>query len=85
VQNATSIGSAGGGAGAGKASFSPLTVDIHSFTGLATLFGDAAKGENLGTVELAAVDTLKGESLKVYDIQVHRRMLFSKSTATSSR
>ena len=70
VQNATSIGSAGGGAGAGEASFSPLTVDIHSFTGLATLFGDAAKGENLGTVELAAVDTIKGESLKVYDVKL---------------
>ena len=70
VQNATSIGSATGGAGAGKATFSPLTIDIHSLTGLASLFGDAARGENLGTVELAAVDTVKGQSLKVYDIKL---------------
>ena len=70
VQNTTSIGSATGGAGAGKASFSPLTVDIHSLSGLASLFGDAARGENLGTVELAAVDTIKGQSLKVYDIKL---------------
>src|SRR4029077_13291491 len=67
VQNTTSIGSAGSGAGAGKTSFSPLTVDIHSHSGLATLFSDAARGENLGTVELAAVDAVKGQSLKVYD------------------
>jgi len=71
AQNATSIGSAtGGGGGAGKTTFSPLTVDVHSLSGLATLFGDAARGENLGTVELAAVDTIKGASLKVYDIKL---------------
>src|SRR5246127_1178630 len=70
VQNSRTIGSATGGAGAGKTTFSPLTVDIHSLSGLATLFSDAAKGENLGTVELAAVDTIKGQSLKVYDIKL---------------
>ena len=70
VQNSETIGSATGGAGAGKASFSPLTVDIHSLSGLASLFSDAARGENLGTVELAAVDTVKGQSLKVYDIKL---------------
>src|SRR4029077_7280746 len=50
--------------------FSPLTVDVHSLSGLAALFSDAAKGTNLGTVELAAVDTIKGQSLKVYDIKL---------------
>ncbi len=45
VQNATAIGSASTGAGAGKTTFSPLTVDIHSLSGLATLFADVAKGE----------------------------------------
>ena len=70
VQNSETIGSATGGAGAGKATFSPLTVDIHSLSGLASLFGDAARGENLGTVELAAVDTIKGQSLKVYDVKL---------------
>src|SRR5262245_30561504 len=44
VQNTGSIGSASGGAGAGKAQFSPLTVDIHSLAGLASLFGDVASG-----------------------------------------
>ena len=70
VQNSRTIGSAGGGAGAGKTTFSPLTVDVHSLSGLAALFSDAAKGSNLGTVELAAVDTIKGQSLKVYDIKL---------------
>jgi type VI protein secretion system component Hcp len=70
VQHTTTIGSATGGAGAGKTSFSPLTVDIHSLAGLATLFGDVAKGGNLGTVELAAVDTVKGQSLEVYDVKL---------------
>src|SRR5262249_41795344 len=70
LQNTRSIGSATTGAGAGKTSFSPLTVDIHSLTGLATLVGDAVKGSNLGTVELAAVETIKGQSLKVYDVQL---------------
>jgi type VI secretion system secreted protein Hcp len=69
AQNTTSVGSATGG-GAGKTTFSPLTVDIHSLSGLATLFGDAARGESLGTVELAAVDTVRGGSLKVYDIKL---------------
>jgi len=70
VENTTRIGSAGGGAGAGKTSFSPLTVDIHSLSGLASLFSDAARGENLGTIELAAVDTIKGQTLKVYDLKL---------------
>src|SRR5262249_49110011 len=70
AQDSVSIGSAGGGAGAGKTTLSPLTVDIHSLTGLAALFGDVATGEHLKTVELAAVDSIKGESLKVYDIKL---------------
>src|SRR5262249_14611533 len=40
VENSRSIGSATTGAGAGKATLSPLTVDIHSLAGLATLFSD---------------------------------------------
>jgi type VI protein secretion system component Hcp len=62
--------SAGTGGGAGKAQFSPLTVDIHSLTGLASLFGDAASGHVLPKVELAGVETIKGQSLKVYDIKL---------------
>jgi type VI protein secretion system component Hcp len=70
AQNSTSIGSAGSGAGAGKTTFSPLTVDIHSLSGLATLFSDAAGGANLDKVEFAAVDTVRGQALKVYDIKL---------------
>src|SRR5262249_58048766 len=39
----------------------------HSLAGLATLFGDAANGAHLKTVELAAVN---GQNLKVYDIKL---------------
>src|SRR5262249_15982518 len=67
AQNSTTIGSAGTGGGAGKTTFSPLTVDIHSLAGLVTLFGDVTKGEHLKTVELAAVN---GQNLKVYDIKL---------------
>src|SRR5262249_50702996 len=53
IQNTGSIGSAGGGAGVGKAHFSPLTVDIHSLAGLAPLLHDVASGQALKSVELA--------------------------------
>ena len=66
AQNSTSA-STGSGGGAGKTTFSPLTVDIHSLAGLAALFGDVTKGEHLKTVELAAVN---GQDLKVYDIKL---------------
>src|SRR5439155_25369050 len=44
VQNTASFSA--GGAGAGKAVFSPLTLDIHSLSGLSTLFGDVASGKH---------------------------------------
>ncbi len=52
----SSIGSATGGAGAGKTQFSPLTIDIHSLAGLATLLGDEVAGRAIKSIELAAVD-----------------------------
>jgi hypothetical protein len=58
------------GAGAGKAQFSPLTVDIHSLTGLASLFGDAASGHVIPAVQLVGVETIKGQSQTVYDIKL---------------
>src|SRR5262249_10171067 len=60
----------GGGAGAGKAEFSPLTVDIHSLAGLAPLLGDVASGHHIKFVELVGAETIKGESLKAYDLKL---------------
>ena len=70
VQNTGSIGSASGGAGAGKAEFSPLTVDIHSLAGLAPLLSDVASGHALKSVELVGVETLKDQNIKVYDVNL---------------
>ena len=67
VQNTASF-STGAGGGAGKAVFSPLTVDIHSLTGLASLFSDVAKGEHIKSVELVGAQTIKDQSIKVYDV-----------------
>ena len=69
MQNTASF-SAGGGAGAGKAVFSPLTVDIHSLSGLSTLFGDVASGKHITSVELAGAQTIKDQSVKVYDVKL---------------
>jgi type VI protein secretion system component Hcp len=71
IQNTGSIGSATGGAGAGKAQFSPLTVDIHSLAGLASLFGDVAAGRALKSgVELVGVETIKDQNIKLYDVKL---------------
>ena len=70
MQNTGSIGSASGGAGAGKAEFSPLTVDIHSLAGLAPLLSDVASGHALKSVELVGVETLKDQNIKVYDVNL---------------
>jgi hypothetical protein len=45
-------------------------VDIHSLAGLSTLFGDVASGKLLQSVELVGAQTIKGESLKVYDLKL---------------
>jgi hypothetical protein len=45
-------------------------VDIHSLAGLAPLFGDAVTGHVLKSVELVGAETLKGQSLNVYDIKL---------------
>ena len=76
VQNTGSL-SSGAGGGAGKAEFSPLTVDIHSLAGLSTLFGDVASGRHLTSVELVGAETIKGESLKVYDLKLSEVLVSS--------
>jgi type VI protein secretion system component Hcp len=70
IQNTGSIGSASGGAGAGKAQFSPLTVDIHSLAGLAPLLGDVAGGHALKSVELVGVESIKDQNIKVYNVNL---------------
>jgi type VI protein secretion system component Hcp len=70
LKNSSTVGSATGGAGAGKASFSPLTIDIHSLAGLATLFKDAATGGHIKSAELVGVETVKGKSLEVYKVDL---------------
>ena len=70
LKNTSAIGSASGGAGAGKATFSPLTIDIHSLAGAAALFKDAATGDQIKAAELVGVQTIKGESLEVYKVDI---------------
>ena len=70
VQNTASIGSAGGGAGVGKPQFSPLTVDIHSLTGLTSLLSDVATGELKSGVELVGAETIKDQNIKAYDLKL---------------
>ena len=62
-------GSAGGGAGAGKAQFDPLMVDIAGLSpGLATLLKDAANGTHIKTVELVGLHGGDHGLQKVYDL-----------------
>src|SRR5262249_48952171 len=69
VQNTGSF-STGGGGGAGKTQFLPLTVDIHSLAGLSALFRDVATGEHIKSVELVGAETIKGESGNLYDVKL---------------
>src|SRR5262249_47912649 len=83
VQNTGSL-SSGAGGGAGKAQFSPLTVDIHSLAGLSTLFGDVASGRHLTSVELVGARTIEGASLKVYDVKLSEVLVSSFENDPSS-
>ena len=52
----TRLANAGSGAGAGKAQFDPLTVDIAGLSpGLVTLLKDAATGKHIPSVELVGL------------------------------
>jgi len=65
------IGAAGSGAGAGKTTFSPLTVDLSSLAGLAPLLKDLTIDKVIKSVELVGVDgNLKGEQQTVYDLKL---------------
>ncbi len=68
-------GGLGAGRGAGRATFSPLTVDVSSLTGVASLFADAASGKAISTVELVGVTDNK--QTEVYDIKLSNARLAS--------
>src|SRR5579862_1010848 len=84
VTTPVSIGSGSTGAGAGKATFSPLTVDVHSLTGLASLFGDELKGTDLKSVELVAVESTKGTEQTVYDLKLTNAQIGSLENTPST-
>ena len=68
---ATAPTSSGAGEAGGRAQFSPLSVDIHSLTGLAPLLADEVENKVLKSVELVGVKTAaKGASQMVYDLQL---------------
>ena len=64
--------------------FSPLTVDIHSLSGLSTLFGDVASGKHITSVELAGAQTIKDQSVKVYDVKLSNVLVSSFENDPSS-
>lgn len=67
VSNPASIASGGSGAGAGKATFSPLTIDLDLATGLADLLRDDATGRHIDSLELQGV-SFDGQT--VYDLKL---------------
>src|SRR5260221_561144 len=62
-----------GGAGAGKAQFDPLTVDIAGLPpGLVTLLKDAATGKHIPSVELVCLKPAgEGTLHKIYDLTLN--------------
>jgi len=61
---------AAGGGPTGKAAFTPLTVDIHSLTGLAFLFTDELQNKSIDTVELVGAQQIGGKEQTVYDVKL---------------
>jgi type VI protein secretion system component Hcp len=57
----------GGGGGAGKTTFSPLTVDLDLNSGLTTLLEDIASGEHIRSIELQGV---AADGQTVYDLKL---------------
>ena len=62
------VNSFASGGGAGRATFSPLTVDISSVAGLAPLLADEASGKVITSVELIGVTNDGNQT--VYDIKL---------------
>jgi Hint domain/Type VI secretion system effector, Hcp len=76
--NPAGTGSAGSGAGAGKVTFSPLTVDINSLQGLSPLLEDELVGRNIKSVDLIGVND-SGQT--VYNLDLTNAVLTSWETA----
>src|SRR5580704_6551659 len=76
----------GTGKGSGPVSFSPLTVDLHSLTGLAPLLADLTANKLLKTVELVDVNTTnEGAAQVVYDIKLSNAALDKISFAPGAK
>src|SRR5262249_1981034 len=67
----------GSGAGAARATFSPLTVDISSLVGLAPLLFDEASGKVIKSVDLTGATNNKDESQTVFDLKLTDAQLVS--------
>ena len=59
-----------GGAGAGKAKFTPLTVDLALTSGLTALLKDAITGKRIDSIELQGVTGTAGKLSTVYDLKL---------------
>ena len=55
----------------GRTQFSPLSVDIHSLTGVSALLADELTNKSISSVELVGVETTaKGTQQTVYDLKL---------------
>ena len=70
ISNLINIGSTGGGAGASKPKFTPLTVDLALTSGLTTLLKDAITGKHISSIELQGVTGTAGKQSTVYDLKL---------------
>jgi type VI protein secretion system component Hcp len=74
------------GAGAGKTTFTPLTVDVSSLAGLAPLLKDLTTDKLIKSVELVGVDTNnKGEAQTVYDLKLSDALLVKYDNAPGAK
>ena len=69
----TRLANGSGGAGAGKAQFDPLMVDIAGLSpGLVTLLKYAATGKHIPSIELVGLQSMgEGQLQKVYDLTLN--------------
>ena len=67
----TPFSSAAGTEVTGRTQFSPLSVDIHSLTGVSALLADELTNKSISSVELVGVETTaKGTQQTVYDLKL---------------
>ena len=67
----TPFSSAAGAEVTGRTQFSPLSVDIHSLTGVSALLADELTNKSISSVELVGVETTaKGTQQTVYDLKL---------------